>query len=151
MPKNKFQRPAQFDFDLICIGSGVAGGSAAVMAARSGKRVALIEGGALGGNSPNYSCIPTNAFLQVSKNLAIVRGSFDSGVEIGRATANWQRAMDFKNQCIKNTGVLEGMAAFKKLGITLFKGFAKFTDPWTINIARQYITGQNIHYRYWRQ
>ncbi len=143
MPK-KLQAPVKFDFDLICIGSGSAGGSAAVMAVKNGKKVALIEGSVLGGESPNYSCIPINACLQAVKNFETARDAFGTGVETGRVSLNWEKTMDFKNRCIKNTGVLESATTFEKHGISLFNGFAKFIDPWTIIVNRRQITAANI-------
>ena len=144
MNKTSLQKPASFNFDLICIGSGSGGGSAAVMAAKKGKRVALIEGSTFGGESPSYSCIPVNSFLQTVNYLEASKNAFIGGIETGRLNLNWQKAVEFKNECIKNTRVSESETAFRELGITLFKGFAKFADPWTIDINRKRITGQNV-------
>ena len=142
MVKTAFQPPSDFDFDLICIGSGTAGGSAAVMAAKKGLRTALVESTALGGESPNYSCIPTNAFLQVAKSLNETKIGFEIGIEAGRVAVNWEKALAFKNRCIKATGVLESAQTFEKIGINILKGQARFMDPWTIEVAHKKITGR---------
>ena len=55
-----------FDYDLIVIGSGPGGSAAATMAAKDGKRVAIIESNIFGGESPNYSDIPTKALLHAA-------------------------------------------------------------------------------------
>ncbi len=56
-----------FDYDLIVIGSGAGGSAAATIAARAGKKVAIIEEDTLGGDSPNWSDVPTKALLHVAE------------------------------------------------------------------------------------
>ena len=144
MARKTSTEPSQFDFDLICIGSGSAGGSAAVLAARKGLRVALVEGSALGGESPNHSSIPLHACLQAVHSLTACHNAGENGIEIGRIHPSWEKVMAFKERCIKKTGVLESAGVFEKAGIQLFKGFAQFTDPWTIRIDRSYVTSRQI-------
>lgn len=56
-----------FDYDLIVIGSGAGGSAAATIAARSGKRVAIVERDTFGGDSPNWSDVPTNALMHAAR------------------------------------------------------------------------------------
>ena len=56
------QKPT-FDYDVIVIGSGAGGSPAATVLARAGKKVAIIERGTFGGESPNWGDIPTGALL----------------------------------------------------------------------------------------
>ena len=53
----------QYDFDLIVIGSGAGGSVCADIMARAGKRVAIVESDTLGGECPNYGCVPSKALL----------------------------------------------------------------------------------------
>ena len=46
-------KKSSFDYDLIVIGSGAGGSAAATIAAREGKRVAIVEADTFGGDSPN--------------------------------------------------------------------------------------------------
>ena len=144
MPKTGPRPPAQFDFDLICIGSGSAGGSAAVAAAKSGLRVALVEGGTVGGESANYSCVPVNALLQAVSDLEAARNGFAVGVDAGRVSLNWEKALAFKDACVRSTGVSDGAAVFAGAGVELLTGFAQFVDPWTINAGGRQLTGRKI-------
>ena len=144
MARKTAAAPSQFDFDVICIGSGSAGGSAAVLAARKGLKVALIEGGGLGGESPSQSSIPMHACLQAVRDLAGCRNAGGSGIEVGRIHSGWEGVMAFKRRCVEKTGVLKSAAAFEKAGIQIFKGFAQFSDPWTVRVDRAYVTGRQI-------
>src|SRR5690348_14751102 len=56
----------KYDFDLIVLGSGGGGSVAALIAAGAGKRVALVEPGDMGGECPNYGCVPTKALLHAA-------------------------------------------------------------------------------------
>ena len=66
------KKPSSYDFDLLIIGSGAAGGIAAHLAAGYGKKVGLVEADKLGGDCPNYSCIPTKALLTAADTLRTV-------------------------------------------------------------------------------
>ena len=61
--------------DLIVIGSGGAGSTAATTAAGMGKRVALIERDKLGGTCLNYGCDPTKTLLNTAHLFFHARGS----------------------------------------------------------------------------
>ena len=104
----------------------------------------MIEGSAIGGESANYSCVPVNAFLQTAKTLETIRSGSAAGVETGRISLNWDKALAFKNRCVENTGVLESAEAFKEAGISLLGGFAQFVDPWTVGVGGRQTTGRNI-------
>lgn len=140
----KLKKPASFDYDLICIGSGSAGGSAAVLAAQAGLKVALIEGGHLGGDSARFSCIPVNACLQTVKSLEAVNRAPLFGLSPGRLKINWRQIMNYKDECVRQTGVLQSEETFRKAGIDVLKGFAKFIDPWTISLNRRPLKALNI-------
>ena len=61
MSKNKF------DFDLIVIGSGAGGSAAATIAAREGKRFAIVEADTFGGTSPNWGDVPIKSLLHAAQ------------------------------------------------------------------------------------
>ena len=57
------------DFDLAVIGAGSAGFSAAITAAESGKRVALIGHGTIGGTCVNVGCVPSKTMIRAAEAL----------------------------------------------------------------------------------
>ena len=74
--------PQNYDYDLIAIGSGSAGGAAAFVAKAAGKKVAIVEEfkDKLGGNCPNYACVPTKALLNAAQVYKTVKNSAAFGV-----------------------------------------------------------------------
>ena len=55
------------DYDLIVIGSGDAGSEAALMAAKAGKKVALVEADKWGGSCLNYTNVPQGALFHATQ------------------------------------------------------------------------------------
>jgi len=74
-------------FDIIVVGAGVGGYTAALKAAARGKSVALVEARLVGGTCLNVGCIPTKALLESSRALRIIRKASELGIEAGRAEA----------------------------------------------------------------
>ena len=76
-------------YDLLIVGAGAAGGTAAKIAARQRLRVALAGKDLLGGTCLNYGCDPTNAFLHAASFLHQARGAHKFGIELRGARADW--------------------------------------------------------------
>ena len=54
---------SKYDYDLIIIGAGVGGHGAAIHAAESGLKTAIVEGDVMGGTCVNRGCVPSKALL----------------------------------------------------------------------------------------
>ncbi len=87
-------------FDLAVIGGGSAGYSAAVTAAKSGLKTALIEKSELGGVCLNQGCIPSKAMLHSAKILRLSLACEKFGVTIEKANFNLNAALAHKNDII---------------------------------------------------
>src|SRR5688572_2350815 len=80
---------SQQPYDLLVLGSGPAGGSAAFAAAEQGRRVALVERDKIGGTCLHYGCDPTKALLHTAHLLHGARHAGSYGLHIPAATADW--------------------------------------------------------------
>ena len=67
-------------FDVVILGAGYGGASAAIRAVELGKTVALIESREVGGTCLNRGCIPTKALLASSKVLSTIKKSETFGI-----------------------------------------------------------------------
>lgn len=74
--------------DLIVIGGGTGGVSAAIRASQLGARVTLIEMAELGGNCVNRNCIPLTTMLASVELFARIRQAGELGIEVGAPTLN---------------------------------------------------------------
>lgn len=133
-------------FDVIVIGSGAAGLSAAYGAASQGARVALIERSHyLGGECPNTACIPTQTLLRVAKIYSLLQHADQFGLEAGSATFNYQKISAHKDHIVAQTAGRQLTAStLATAGITLIHGAAQFVDIHTIMVGNERYTGRQF-------
>ena len=93
-----------FDYDLIVIGSGAGGSAAATIAARAGKRVAIIESDTFGGDSPNWSDVPTKALMHVARVYDEARHASRFGLRTSTLGYNYPSIRAWKELAVKRTG-----------------------------------------------
>lgn len=138
------KRSKIFDYDLIVLGSGAGGGVAAHIASRDGKQVAIVEQDTIGGECPNYGCVPTKALLHAAEHYRNVKESKDFGITITGANYNFKKVNAWKDLAVRRTGTVEGNEAFSREGITVLKGHAHFLDKHTISIHKRRYTARKF-------
>jgi len=112
--------------DLVVIGAGPGGYTAAFRAADLGRDVVLIERSpVLGGVCLNVGCIPSKALLHAAKVIDEAESMAEHGVTFGKPTIDAEKLRDWKNEVIgKLTGGLSTMAKQRK--VRVIQGTAKF-------------------------
>lgn len=130
MAKNKF------DFDLIVIGSGAGGSAAATIAAREGKKVAIVERDTFGGTSPNWGDIPTKALLHVAHLYDEARSGARFGLRSSALSYNYPSIHNWKDLAVKRTGASGNRRYYENEGITTIVGSAHFLSPHEISVNR---------------
>ncbi len=119
----------KYDFDLIVIGSGSGGSVAAHYAVSMGKTVAIFEESAVGGECPNYACVPTKALLHAGQVHKTVKDAKLFGTEVDTVSLNYQAVRKWKDLVVERTGASHGEASFQKEGIKLIRHKAQFVSP----------------------
>lgn len=136
-PTATIKKPSQFDFDLICLGSGSAGTVAANLSRQEGYRVAVVEADLIGGECPNFGCVPTKALLRATTALTRAIQAKTYGLEASGLRLDWGRVHRYKDQAIANTEAHQGDKALTNLGLTVIRGQARFLTPWVIQVGNQ--------------
>ncbi len=115
--------------EIVVLGSGPGGYSAAFRAADLGQKVVLVERYEnIGGVCLNVGCIPSKALLHVAKVIDDADDIKTHGVDFGKPTLNIDHIRDYKNKIIKKlTGGLKMMA--KQRAVEVVVGYGKFTGP----------------------
>ncbi|MHA6346738.1 dihydrolipoyl dehydrogenase [Roseivivax sp. CAU 1761] len=115
--------------EVVVLGSGPGGYSAAFRAADLGKKVVLIERyPSLGGVCLNVGCIPSKALLHVAKVITEADEMGGHGVSFGKPEIDLDELRGFKDGVVKKlTGGLDGLAKGRKVKVV--RGFGKFTGP----------------------
>ncbi len=116
------------DYDLIVIGSGAGGSVAAHYAAALGKKVAVFEKGAIGGECPNFACVPTKALLQSGEVLETAKNAKTFGISIQNVSYDFEEVFKRKNLVVARTGTSHGKEAFEKSGVHIIQHEAKFVS-----------------------
>lgn len=114
--------------EVVVLGSGPGGYSAAFRAADLGKQVVLIERyPVIGGVCLNVGCIPSKALLHVAKVIDDANDMEKHGVSFGKPTLDIDKIRDFKDKTIKKlTGGLAMMAKQRKVQVVT--GTGTFVD-----------------------
>lgn len=110
-------------YDLLVIGAGPGGYTAAIKAAGLGLKTAVIEKDRLGGVCLNRGCIPTKALLYASSQFAMMQKCDEFGVSVEEMAFDFKKMQQYKKKAVDS---YRGSVAeqFEKLGIDLIHGKA---------------------------
>ncbi len=120
---------SSFDYELVVLGAGPGGYTAAFRAADLGLKVALIERWpTLGGVCLNVGCIPSKALLHAAKVIEEAESMAPFGITFGHPAIDAGKLRDWKNKVIgKLTGGLAALAKQRKVDV--IRGVGKFVTP----------------------
>jgi dihydrolipoamide dehydrogenase len=128
--------------DLLVLGAGPGGYSAAFRAADLGLKTVIVERYAsLGGVCLNVGCIPSKALLHVAAVMDEVKHFADLGVSFAAPTVDGAKLLAHKNKVVgKLTGGLAAMAKMRK--VTVVRGYGSFVDPNHVTVEETSGDGQ---------
>ncbi|MDP6291443.1 MAG: dihydrolipoyl dehydrogenase [Arenicellales bacterium] len=120
--------------DLVVLGSGPGGYTAAFRAADLGLKVALVERyPTLGGVCLNVGCIPSKALLHAARVIEETREMRPHGIDFGEPVINVTQLREWKEKVVGQlTGGLAGLA--KKRQVEVITGIGEFTSSHSISI-----------------
>ena len=123
-------------YDLVVVGGGKAGKSLAMLRAKKGDKVFMVERDKIGGTCINVACIPTKTLVSSARRLAEVRTAAAYGVDLPGADLA-SAGVDLEALRARKESVVGGMVeAHKKMfaapGLDFVLGTAKFVGPKTV-------------------
>lgn len=111
-------------YDLIIIGAGPAGYTAALRAAAMGMDAVLIEKKALGGSCVNTGCIPAKALLQATAVYRDMLKAFRFGIVAEKVSFDWRQMQIYKNESVESfRSMIQGM--LEKAEVEMIHGDAR--------------------------
>ncbi len=139
---SRFGGSADIECDVLVLGGGPGGYSAAFRAADLGLNVVIVERYAtLGGVCLNVGCIPSKALLHVAAVMDEVSHMADLGVDFGAPVVNIDKLRGHKEKVIgKLTGGLAAMAKMRK--VTTVRGLGQFVGAHHLEVSETSGTGQ---------
>jgi len=125
------------EFDVLCLGGGVAGEAIAAGLRDSGLTLAVVERELVGGECPYWGCIPSKTLLRSSETLT------EAGRARALAASRVEWTVDFPKVSKRVLWMARDLddgrpaAALEATGARLFRGEGKLTDPHTIAVGSE--------------
>ena len=132
------------NFDIVIIGAGSGGLTAAAFAARLGIRVALIEKHRVGGDCTWSGCVPSKALLRVAKVAHTARTAAEYGIRTPAPVIDMPAVRDYLQRTIQAIYRHETPEVLRQQGIEVFLGGARFLDPHTVLVGERKIRGKKF-------
>ena len=138
---------ADLECDMLVLGAGPGGYSAAFRAADLGMKTVLVERyPTLGGVCLNVGCIPSKALLHVAAVMDEASHFADLGITFGAPKIDLAKLLAHKNKVVgKLTGGLAAMAKMRK--VTVVQGTGEFADPHLLKVAGADGKSQTIKFK----
>ncbi len=133
----------KFDYDLVVIGSGDAGGEAALIAVNSGLKVALIESKKWGGSSLNSTNVPFGAAMHAAMTYKHALSGVRFGVSSGNLRYNYPTLINWVGRMTKRAGA-NSKKEFEEAKIDCISGSARFLSAHEIAVGNKTICAKKF-------
>lgn len=130
-------------FDLVVIGTGAAGSTAAYKCRKAGWEVAIIDSRPFGGTCALRGCDPKKVLVGAAELMDWNRRMQGNGIETGPSTIDWPSLMRFKKTFTEP--VPEKMEkGYAKAGIAAYRGRTRFINRTTLQVGDEKLIGRFI-------
>jgi pyruvate/2-oxoglutarate dehydrogenase complex dihydrolipoamide dehydrogenase (E3) component len=130
------------EFDVVCLGGGVAGEAIAAGLRDSGLTLAVVERELVGGECPYWGCVPSKTLLRSSETLT----EADRARVLAASRVDW--TVDFPKVSARVLWMARNLddsrpaAAMEATGARLFRGEGKLTDLRTISVGSEQLVAR---------
>lgn len=134
----------KFTHDVIVIGGGAAGLTAAGGCALFGLDVALIEARKMGGECLNDGCVPSKALIAAAKRAAEANESERYGITIQPPKVEWTGVHKHIHDAIAAIAPHDSEERFEEMGCEVIRDWAKVTGPQTVEVGGRTLRAPRI-------
>ncbi len=132
----RWNRPKNFDRNLVVIGAGAAGLVSSLIAATVKAKVTLVEAHKMGGDCLNYGCVPSKTLIRSARIADQMRHADRYGLNAAQPDFNFRAVMQRVEAAIRAIEPNDSVERYTGLGVDVVEGHARIVDPWTVEIAR---------------
>ena len=130
------------EYDLIIIGGGSAGLTAAAFAVQLGARVALVEKQRMGGDCTWTGCVPSKTLLKAARVAHEMRTANRFGLSSAEPEVDLKSVMAHVRSVVMEVYDDESPEALRADGIDVYLGAARFIDPHTLAAGDAVLTAR---------
>ena len=139
-----WQKPVQYDYNLVVIGAGSGGLVSAYIATAVKAKVALIEKDKMGGDCLNTGCVPSKALIRSAKIAAYAKRATDFGFKETQVDFDFSTVMERVQDVVSKVEPHDSIERYTSLGVECFTGAAHIKTPWSVEVNGQTLTTRNI-------
>ncbi len=137
-------KPRRFDRNLVVIGAGSAGLVAALVAARLGASVTLIEAAEMGGDCLNTGCVPSKALIHAARLAHDARAAAALGLTAPPGQIDSRAAFRHIRASVAAIAPHDSAERYRGLGVDVRHGDARITSPWSVAVNGETLTTRAI-------
>jgi pyruvate/2-oxoglutarate dehydrogenase complex dihydrolipoamide dehydrogenase (E3) component len=130
------------EFDVVCLGGGVAGEAIAVGLRDSGLTLAVVERELVGGECPYWGCVPSKALLRSGEVLAEAGRARQLAASSVRWTVDFGKVAQRVREVARNLDDTRPAAAMEATGAKLFRGEGKLSDLSTVKVGNELLVAR---------
>src|SRR5579871_1529664 len=130
------------EFDLVIVGAGSGGLTAAGFAAQLGAKVALVEKNRIGGDCTWTGCVPSKALLKAAKVAHEIRTASRFGIDANPPVVEMEKVRAYVRHAIDQVYEFETPEELQRRGIEVMQGAARFVDSHKIQVGDQLVRGR---------
>ena len=120
------------EYDLVIIGGGSAGITAAEFAAKLGVNTAVIEKDRIGGDCTWTGCIPSKTLIETANLVQTYREAEHFGLQVESPKISFPSVLERINRVVEDIYREESPDVLEELGVDVYHGEARFLDPHTV-------------------
>ncbi|MBQ4826611.1 FAD-dependent oxidoreductase [Leisingera sp. HS039] len=135
---------SRIECDLLIIGAGSGGLSAAAGASQMGASVVLLEGHKMGGDCLNYGCVPSKALLASGKAAHAQAHTQAFGVPDQHPQVDYAAAKDHVQAVIDTIAPVDSQERFEGLGVRVIREFGRFVSPTEVEAGPHRIIARRV-------
>ena len=139
-----WQKPAQFERNLLVIGAGSGGLVSAYIAAAVKAKVTLIEKHKMGGDCLNTGCVPSKALIRSAKTAHELKKAAQLGFRNVSGEVDFAAVMERVQRVIDTIEPHDSVERYTGLGVEVIEGEARLTSPWTVEVNGQSLSARSI-------
>lgn len=134
-------------YDLLVLGGGSAGFAAAIRAAETDHRVAIIEAGTMGGTCVNVGCVPSKTLIAAANTRNTALHPTFVGLNVGGTAIDWPSVVEQKAALVeelRQAKYVDVLAAYPSIDWIAGEGIVRSTEPVTVTVGAETLVAPTL-------